>query len=143
VKISKLSSAIVYLKSPYAIVKTAPQATWNAFLQQRIRWSSKSGKYNDNRLTAILILVYLFNVSLVALALAGLFYSMYWPLAIAMLAAKIASEYLLLVPVSAFFRKRWTLIYFPFLQPLHIIYIVVAGFLGFFGNYTWKGRKVK
>jgi len=29
------------------------------------------------------------------------------------------------------------------LQPLHIVYIIIAGFLGFIGGYKWKGRKVK
>jgi cellulose synthase/poly-beta-1,6-N-acetylglucosamine synthase-like glycosyltransferase len=143
VKISKATNAIAYLKSPYAIVKTAPQPTWGAFLQQRIRWASKSGKYDDKRLTAILILVYLFNVTLLVAGIAGFFNNAYWLPALGMLAVKILSEYLLLLPVSAFFRKRWVGIYFPFLQPLHILYIAVAGFLGFTGNYTWKGRKVK
>jgi len=29
------------------------------------------------------------------------------------------------------------------LQPLHIIYIISAGLLGFAGVYKWKGRSVK
>jgi hypothetical protein len=32
---------------------------------------------------------------------------------------------------------------FPFLQPFHILYIVIAGWLGKFGSYRWKERKVK
>ena len=33
--------------------------------------------------------------------------------------------------------------YFIFLQPLHILYTVIAGWLGKFGRYEWKSRKVK
>ena len=33
---------------------------------------------------------------------------------------------------------RW----FPLLQPLHILYTVVIGFMGKFGSYRWKDRKI-
>ena len=134
---------ISYLRSQHAIVATAPQPDWSSFLQQRIRWASKSGKYNDTRLTAILIVVYLFNFSFVVLAVAGFFDHIYLCLAAAMLALKIIIEYIFLIPVARFFHKESVLKYFPFLQPLHILYIVLAGFLGFFGSYKWKGRNVK
>jgi hypothetical protein len=29
------------------------------------------------------------------------------------------------------------------MQPFHIMYTVIAGWLGKFGSYKWKGRKVK
>ena len=134
---------ISYLKSPEAIVTTAPQTTWKGFLQQRVRWASKSGKYNDAPLTAILILVYLFNVALFALAIAGFFSSFYWLVAIGMLVVKIIAEYLFLRGVARFFNSAWITGYFVLLQPLHVAYIVVAGFLGFFGKYEWKGRNVQ
>ena len=143
-KISKLPDAkIAYLKSPQAIITTLPQPDWRSFLQQRIRWASKSGKYDDKKLTSILMLVYLFNVSFVALAFAGLVNHDYWLLAAGMLIVKAVTEYIYMIPISAFFGKQWTRVYFPFLQPLHILYITLAGFLGFIGNYKWKDRKVK
>ncbi len=134
---------IAYLKSAKAIVTTAPQPGWRSFLQQRIRWASKSGKYNDARLTLILLLVYLFNFSLLALGIGGFFVSELWYIAGIMLAAKIIAELVFIIPVAWFFRKEWALGYFPLLQPLHVMYIVLAGFLGFFGGYEWKGRRVK
>ncbi|MBK8952492.1 MAG: glycosyltransferase [Chitinophagaceae bacterium] len=39
-----------YLKSTEAIVSTAAVPTWKAFFNQRIRWASKAGKYNDKRI---------------------------------------------------------------------------------------------
>ncbi len=134
---------IAYLKSEQAIVATAPQLTWKSFLHQRIRWASKSGKYNDNRLTAILILVYLFNVALFGLSIAGFFTPLYWVIASTMLVIKIAAEYLFVRPVAKFFSSEWVMGYFILLQPLHVLYIVLAGFLGFFGKYEWKGRRVR
>ena len=143
-KINKaFPEGIAYLKSVNAIVSTAPQPDWKSFLQQRIRWASKSGKYNDSPLTGILILVYLFNLSFVALLCAGIFHPLYFYLLAGMLVIKITAEYLFLKPVAHFFNKAWPLKYLPFLQPLHILYIVLAGLLGFMGGYEWKGRKVK
>lgn len=132
-----------YLKSREAIIATAAQPTWRSFLQQRIRWASKSGKYNDHRLTTILLLVYVFNLSFLVLGIASTKNIFWLYVAVGMLATKIIAELLYLMPVARFFKKQWTLKYFVLLQPLHIAYIILAGFLGFIGNYEWKGRKVK
>jgi len=139
----KFPGGISYLKSADAIISTSPQPGWGSFLQQRIRWASKSGKYNDSRLTGILVLVYLYNVSLAVIAIACIFQPvLLWPLLLS-LAVKIIVEYIFLRPVAKFFKKEWVLLYFPFLQPLHVLYIVLAGFMGFIGSYKWKGREVK
>ncbi len=129
---------IAYVKAQEAIVRTAPQPDWGSFLQQRIRWASKSGKYDDKKMTTILAFVYLYNLSFVVALFAGL-----WKLAVGMLAVKIMAEIFYLYPVASFFNKRNQLILFPFLQPLHILYIIIAGLLGFVGVYRWKGRSVR
>ncbi len=134
---------ISYLKNEAAIVKTAPQPDWGSFLQQRIRWASKSGKYDDIKLTAILMLVYLYNVLLLAVGIASIFNAHCLLLFVAMLLLKTEVEIFYLLPVARFFNKRKDLLYFPLMQPLHILYIVVAGLLGFAGVYKWKGRKVR
>ncbi len=139
----RFPARISYLRSPGAIISTTPQPDWNSFLQQRIRWASKSGKYNDARLTGILLLVYLFNVSLMILSIAAIVHPVFFYILLIMLAIKIVVEYLFLISVANFFNKEWALKYFPSLQPLHILYIVMAGFLGFIGSYKWKDRKVK
>ena len=142
-KIAEVKGNIVYLKSQQAIVTTLPQPTWPAVLQQRIRWASKSGKYNDHRLTSVLMLVYLYNLAFPLLGIAGIFDSNYWLIALLMLAIKALAEYLYMRPVVRFFHKEWVQVYFPFLQPLHIAYIVAAGLMGFIGKYQWKDRQVQ
>ncbi len=143
-KISKMgASKIVYLKSPKAVMLTAPQPDWAGFFQQRIRWASKSGKYSDMRLTLILLLVYLFNVSFLVMVLAGFGDETCWYVILGMLLTKTIVEYIYLRPVAHFFRNEWVMKYHPLLQPLHIAYIISAGFLGLIGGYKWKGRKVR
>jgi cellulose synthase/poly-beta-1,6-N-acetylglucosamine synthase-like glycosyltransferase len=136
-------SGIFYLKSAEAIVHTPAQPDWNSFLNQRIRWSSKADKYDDKKLTIILAFVYFFNISFIPLLIAGFFNYFYWTWILGMLFAKVLVELLFLVPVARFYGKTKELWYFPLFQPMHIAYIIMAGFLGKFGTYQWKGRKVK
>jgi len=137
------NAKIELLKSTNAIITTLPQQTWTGFWQQRIRWASKSGKYDDSRLNSILVFVYLFNLFIVVLFIAGLLDGKLLSLVGWVLLLKIVAEICFLIPVAKFFNSSKILFYFPLLQPFHILYIVVAGFLGFRGSYTWKGRKVK
>lgn len=136
---------ISYLKNTDAIVKTAPQPDWNSFIQQRIRWASKSGKYDDKKLTSILAFVYLYNVLIFISAFVSFVHlnTIYCYSFFALLLIKTVVELIYLAPVARFFNKRQELLYFPLLQPLHVLYIVSAGLLGFIGVYKWKGRKVK
>lgn len=139
----KIPGQVSYLKNEEATVWTMPQPDWGSFLQQRIRWASKSGKYDDKKLTGILLFVYCYNLLLFGTLIVGLFNMAVFSLFAAMLAVKIVTELYYLWPVARFFRKRKELNLFPFLQLLHIAYIVLAGFLGFAGIYKWKGRTVK
>lgn len=131
---------IRYLKSKNVIIDTPPQADWGAFLQQRIRWASKTGKYKDPGNTAILLLVYVFNCSLCALLIYSWFQYQYFELLLKILTVKIIAELLFLYAVSDFFQKKKELFLFPLLQPLHIVYIVIAGFLSRVGKFEWKQR---
>lgn len=139
----RFPDGIRYVKSKEAIVQTPAQPDWASFFRQRIRWASKSGKYPDHKLTAILTVVYLVNVAILTSALGAAFGAFSWKIPLAMLAVKIPAELLFLFPVAGFYRKRRELIWFVFLQPLHILYIVSAGFLGMAGSYEWKGRRVR
>ncbi len=143
---------VLFLKSKDAIVKTAPVNTIQQFFNQRIRWASKADKYEDKRILPVLVLVYFFNVMMLVFPIMGLFnniqYSMFnvqcsmLGLWLWMLLFKIAVELFFLFPVAAFFDKKYILWFFPFLQPFHICYTIIAGWLGKFGKYTWKEREV-
>lgn len=134
---------IAFLKTKEAIVKTLAQPSFTSFLNQRIRWSSKADSYKDKRLTYMLAVVYLFNLSVLIIFILGIYNINYLHLALYLLVGKIIVEYLLVIPASVFYKKENQLLVFPILQPLHILYIISAGFLGKFGKYQWKNRTVK
>jgi len=139
----KYPQQIHYLKSKNAIVATPPMQTWKAFFNQRIRWASKAKQYDDKRIFAVLLLVYLFNLSFLILLVAGFFNYCYWLYLAGLWIAKTIIEFPFVNSVAKFFGKRPLMKYFFFFQPLHIAYTIISGLLGQFGKYEWKGRKVK
>lgn len=70
---SQYPGQVHYLKSKEAIVTTRPMPTWNALLQQRRRWASKTFAYTDPKLIAILGFVFFFNAWFLVLLAAGFF----------------------------------------------------------------------
>ena len=142
---NKYANEIMYLKSVAVIVKTIPAKTIKAFLNQRIRWASKAEKYEDKRMLPVLMLVYFFNLFLfIMMALAFVTKDKTTiNLLLFLLLLKTEIELLFLYPVAKFFGERKLLWLFPIFQPFHIVYTVMAGFLGKFGTYKWKGRTVK
>jgi cellulose synthase/poly-beta-1,6-N-acetylglucosamine synthase-like glycosyltransferase len=148
---------VLFLKSKDVIVQTTPVKTIQEFFNQRIRWASKADKYDDKRIFAVLLLVYLFNCLLLILPVVSIFKNIQfdiklYPFALVfsilefwgfLLIVKIITELFFLFAVAKFFNKKRLLWLFPIMQPFHILYTVIAGWLGKFGSYKWKGRKVK
>ena len=133
---------IAFLKSKEAIVNTQPAETIKDFMNQRIRWASKAGYYTDKKITAVLLLVYLLNAWLLILGICSFFNLNAFYLFLVSLLIKTLAEILFLFPVARFFEKQKQLWWFLPAQPFHILYTVIAGWLGQFGGYQWKGRNV-
>jgi cellulose synthase/poly-beta-1,6-N-acetylglucosamine synthase-like glycosyltransferase len=134
---------VQWLKSKEAVVSTQPCSSWRDFFQQRIRWASKAAFYDDKRIFYVLLLVYLFNVMFPVMAVAGFFLPGAWWWLLIALIVKTLIELFFLAPVAAFFGDIPLLRWFPFLQVHHIIYTIIAGWLGRFGRYEWKGRVIQ
>jgi len=139
----KYPDRILFLKSANAIVKTRPVDTLADFFNQRIRWASKADKYSDKKITAVLIFVYLFNALILVLGILSFFYHFIFYWLVVLLLAKTICELFFLYPVAKFFNKEKILWWFPIAQPFHILYIIISGWLGKFGSYKWKKRKVR
>ena len=134
---------IDFLKSKEAIVETNAEETLYGFINQRIRWASKSDQYADTKITSVLILVYFLNAWLLILGIISLFSIQLFYLFVCAILLKALIELTFMIPVAKFFDRQKLLWYFIPAQPFHILYTVIAGWLGKFGNYKWKGRRVK
>ena len=149
-KVSKnYKNEILFLKSKSVIVETQPETSIANFINQRIRWASKADKYEDKSLLPVLLLVYLINLLLVVMFICGMVFNFEFLIFnfdfsfFVLLIIKTISELYFLMPVSRFFGYNKLLWWFPLFQPFHILYTVVAGWMGKFGSYKWKGRSLK
>jgi len=143
-KISKrYPDKIFFLKDPDAIVTTAPAENWPAFFKQRIRWASKTGHYQDQHITKILFFVWILNASILFFLIAGLWNPVDLIYFLALWLIKTLVEFSFVSTVARFFGQQRLMPFFFFLEPLHIIYTVIAGAFGKLGSYEWKGRRVK
>jgi len=133
-----------YLFSKEAIVATHPMPTWQSFFNQRIRWASKADQFQakDPKVFGVLVLVYFLNVALFIMPLIGVFNWKIFAVWVVFIGLKTLIELLFALPVAAFFNQPFVS-WFVLLQPIHIAYIVISGWLGKFGSYHWKDRKVK
>lgn len=145
-------NGIRYLLSPAVIVQTEPQKTMKDFFSQRIRWAGKAGNYPDVTMLPVLLVVYLFNLSLLLLMITTMIHPLptlqpfpvnSWQLLTWSLLIKTLLELIFMIPVARFFGNLRSLWVFPLLQPIHICYTVLAGALGLLPTYNWKGRKLR
>jgi cellulose synthase/poly-beta-1,6-N-acetylglucosamine synthase-like glycosyltransferase len=139
----KFEHKIGYLFSQGAIIKTSPMPDWRSFINQRIRWASKADSYSDKRIVTVLSFVYLLNLMLFILPFISFLYPallLYW---LGLVLLKTLIELPFMYSVATFYNMKKLLWWFPLMQPIHIAYTVVAGWLGKFGKYRWKERVVK
>lgn len=138
----KYPDKVFYLRSRQAIVTTDAAMSWKAFIHQRIRWASKASHYDDKKVFRILLLVYCVNLCFVVLTVASLWKATWLVFLILLLIAKVLVEFPFVNSVSIFFSESRLMKYFPLMQPIHILYTVISGWLGKFGSYEWKGRHI-
>ena len=139
----KAPDKVLYLKSRETIVTTEPMPSWSELLMQRKRWASKSLVYDDYRIIFVLAFVYVFNCLFPALIVASLFDTDYWRYVFGFWIVKTIIEAPFVSSVARFYGQQHLMVYFPFIQPLHIFYTVLIGLVSQFGKYEWKGRKTK
>ena len=133
---------IGYLYAQDAVVTTAPSATLDLFIQQRIRWASKASGYQDKIIFWILLLVYLVNFSLLVYLPVNLIETGNINNWLVFIGCKTLVEVPFMYAAAKFFKQQKLLWWFLLMQPFHILYTVVAGWFGTFGSYKWKGRTV-
>jgi cellulose synthase/poly-beta-1,6-N-acetylglucosamine synthase-like glycosyltransferase len=134
---------VFYLKSREAIVSTPPMLSWKTFYNQRKRWASKTMVYNDYRILAVLIFMYLFNCLFFVLLITAAWHPVNVLYALGFLIVKTLVEWPFVNSVARFYDEQTIMKYFPLFQPFHILYTVVVGFTSQLGSYEWKGRRTK
>ncbi len=140
---ARFPGQVRFVKNLEAQVVTKPQETWLAFLQQRLRWSSKSTAYQEKQMTFILGLVYLVNLLTPVILLIGLCYGPARMPLLGILGIKWLVDLRFLHVVTGYFNMRRLMRSIIPIGVLHILYIVGVGTLGTLVSFDWKGRKIR
>lgn len=134
---------IGFLKWYDAVVFTHAKHNLSSFMQQRRRWASKSVKYKDKKVVALVVGLWLFNLSVLANLCYGLYDTNYLIVSGIQYLTVFLAELALLWPVTTFFKRRKLMLVLPISIPLYFVYFVYIGLLGNKGKYNWKGRMVR
>jgi cellulose synthase/poly-beta-1,6-N-acetylglucosamine synthase-like glycosyltransferase len=134
---------IGFLKLYEAVVFTHAKHTLKEFLQQRRRWASKSVKYKDKKVVALVVGLWLFNISVLLNFCLGFYDFYFFKLFTVQFLIIYLSELAFLLPVSTFFKRQKLIALLIISIPPYIIYLIYIGLLGNTGSYTWKERVVR
>lgn len=140
---AKYPDQIGFLKNREVIVYTHAKETLGAFIQQRKRWASKSTRYKNKAIIVLGVLIWIFNLTILANFITGLFIPGFLMITFYQLLVKMVLETLFLWDVTGFAKRRSLLILIPVLNVLHVLYMVYIGIAGNSGKYNWKGRMVR
>ncbi len=140
-ELAKMGKQPQFLVGRDSMVKTRPQSTFNALLNQRIRWASKA-KYYRNRATILIgSLVLATNLLLLVLLIASAF----WPHSIIafaiLLVVKAITDFILLKSHASYFNVPFRMGYFLLQELLNIVYVPTVAMLSQLKSYSWKGRR--
>lgn len=135
--------SIVFLKKYEAIVFTKAATSVKSFINQRIRWASKSFSYKDLNIIVTSLLVFIVNLVLVSLLILSLYNYMFMYVFLLVFLIKYLVDILFLIPVLKFFKRldliKWI---FP-LQIAYSFYITLIVIISNFIPFNWKGRLQK
>lgn len=135
------TSTVRFLKDPESVVYTHAKKDLFSFLNQRIRWVSKSKKYKDATIIFVSVIVFLFNLSIASTLVLLIFDVSLFHLYLTLLILKTIVDFPLLYGISCLLGKKDLLKLFIPLQFIYPFYIVLTATIGQFGKFEWKNRK--
>lgn len=135
------SESCVYLPFAENLVQTKPEPSWEALLNQRVRWAGKWKAHQTfthavSAIFSFLVqLVWLSSFGLLSLGLMGLFvFGLVWTFKIF---AEKRSLGKVLKSLGIQYRKTDSIL----ISFTHPIYVLAVGLGAIVGNFTWKGRR--
>ena len=132
---------VTFLKSEQSIITTKSENNWKLFINQQIRWASKSTAYKGKFAKFIGITVYLENLIMVCLGLLTLLNLFYWKIFIFFLILKIIVDYILISKTSNFLKIKKTNIYYLIISLFYPFHTTIIGCSSLFKKYEWKDRR--
>ncbi|HEX8576089.1 MAG TPA: glycosyltransferase [Flavobacterium sp.] len=136
---AKYPEKVAYLKSESAIVTTQPVKDWKSLFYQRVRWASKTTRYQSGFGKILGLIV--FSGNLCWILGFGFWVLGYWILEYQLLLTvlKFVVDGILIVMTNRFLKKPTRFLILSSL--LYPVFSVVVALYSIFGKYEWKGRR--
>lgn len=132
--------AISFIKDQNYWVKTKAETNVSGWLNQRIRWVSKSSGYQDAFLIYTSLLVFLVNLSLIILLIGSLFNTHLINTLVYIFILKAFADFIILKQATSDSSQKHLLTFFIPLNLFYPFFISYTAILGQFKGFTWKGR---
>ncbi|MDT7832344.1 glycosyltransferase [Flavobacteriaceae bacterium S356] len=129
-----------FLKSEAALVTTLPEKNWKGFIEQRVRWASKSSHYKNSFTKLVGLLVVLGNLGFVTGFLLTIFQVFTLQFLLVIFVLKATADFLLYQKFNRFFTREQKPSFYiisSFVYPFVSTFILI---LTVFSGYTWKDR---
>jgi len=132
--------SVFFVKNFESIVFTDSISSFWQFINQRIRWVSKSSSYKDTYTIYTSLLVFFVNLLLIFLLFLSFYDHTFINIFTAFIFIKFILDFIFFKSILVFFKRldliKWV---FP-LQIIYSIYITFITLLSSFMSFNWKGR---
>ena len=139
----KYPANVCYLKAKEAIVETSSEKNWSLFLNQQLRWASKTTAYNNLFSKFVGLIVFTENLLVILLVISTLFNLEYWKYFVIVFTAKILLDFILIFKTAKFLKSKKALNYYAIIGLLYPFFIVFIALATLFKSYQWKDRIFK
>ena len=127
---------------PASHVKTVPLTSWNALLQQRMRWAGQTTYYNASTLMFLIASFGLYFLLLVSLPISLMSLTTF-PAPVCILILKCLTDYWIIARFMRLSEVEGLTKYFLVSEVIHLPVIVAAVIGSFFGSFEWSGRRMQ
>jgi poly-beta-1,6-N-acetyl-D-glucosamine synthase len=133
--------AVRFVYDREAVIYTKGKENWKEFLEQRIRWASKTRGYKDIFTITTAISVFLISLMLFLLLIAGLLKPLLLAFFGGLLVMKMLPDLVIMLGITGFAGRRRLMWWFPVFELAYIPYVLYTGVESLLSSGTWKGRK--
>jgi cellulose synthase/poly-beta-1,6-N-acetylglucosamine synthase-like glycosyltransferase len=132
-----------YLKSKDFLVVTKPEKNWKEFINQQLRWVSKSGNYKKQFTKLVGVIVFLMNVLIATLFISSFFIAKFVWLLLLLLAVKLIFDFVLIHKSSSFTATKMSVTTYVAAALFYPFFTTYIAFISPFKKFTWKERTYK
>ncbi len=137
---SKYPKQVLYMNAPIALVSTFGENSWKSLYNQRIRWAKKTSNVPSLLSVVIGICVFLMNLLLLVLAVAGFFEFRFLLFFVSCMLIKIFVDFVLLARTAKSIGAIINVKHCILSGLLYPVFSTSIVFSSIFSKYSWKGK---